>query len=124
MHNLDCVRAAVGNLEGAEIVGVRKRTLSGKDRKVLELKLPTFRMPIYIDVKTGEVFNDNFGGRWGNMKTYDKFLQLYAAEVAKDFAQKNNYNYEEQALEDGQIRCTLTPKQQENYAGAGGYTVG
>jgi hypothetical protein len=123
LKNLGCVKLAATRLEGATVGKISKQKLFGKTRKVLTLNLPSFKQPIYIDVITGEVFNDNFGGRWGELGVYNKFLQLYASEVTKEFAVNNNYNYEEQALEDGQIRCTLTPKLQVAYAGAGGYAV-
>ena len=125
LKNLDCVKRAAARMEGATIVGTGKQKLMGKDRNILEFRLPTFTMPIYIDIKTGEVFNDNFEGHWGKLTVYNKFLQLYASEVGKEFAEKNNYSYEEEELEDGKIRCTLGEKDTvSNYSASGGYDVG
>ncbi len=126
LKDLACVEKAVARMEGAKIVGKARRRLLGKDRDVLELRLPTFTMPVFIDIKTGEVFNDNFGGRWGKLSTYDHFLQLYSSEVAKDFADTNNYSYEEEELPNGHIRCTLTAKEDAvvNYTESGGYDIG
>lgn len=108
LQNLECVKSAVTRMAGATLNGYKTIWLKGKSRKVLELQLPDFKLPLYIDINTGDVFNDNYNGQWGKLGVYNKFLQLYASEVAKEFAINNNYSYEEEELAGGKIRCTLS----------------
>ena len=50
---------------------------------------------------------DDFGGRWGDRKHLDKFLQAYACESAKAEARKRGHQCMEQALADGSIKLTI-----------------
>jgi len=125
LQNLECVKSAVTRMDGAVLNGYKTRQLAGKSRKVLELQLPSFKLPIYIDINTGEVFNDNYNGHWGDLGVYNKFLQLYASEVAKDFAINNNYSYEEEELAGGKIRCTLSAIESiKDSIASEGYNIG
>ena len=73
----------------------------------LVVRLPGWRFPAVIDVASGDVKFDNFGGRWGEQEQLDRFLQLYAAEKAKIEARRKGYAVSEQALQDGSIRLRL-----------------
>ncbi len=46
----------------------------------LAVRLPGWRFPVVFDLAAGEARYDDFGGRWGERKELDKFLQIYAAE--------------------------------------------
>lgn len=63
--------------------------------------------PIVCDVNTAEIAFDNYGGRWGDPKQLDRFLQGYAVEKAKVEARKKGHTVTEQSLEDGSVKLTV-----------------
>ena len=73
----------------------------------LVVQLKDWQYPLVIDVQTGEVRYDNYGGAWGEQEQLDKFLQCYAAEKVKLEARKKGYQVTEQALHDGAIRLQI-----------------
>jgi hypothetical protein len=81
--------------------------LYGGDATGLLVQLPGWQYPIVLDTATGEVRYDNFGGRWGEQTQLDRFLQMYAVELAKLEARKKGYQVSEQALQDGSIRLQI-----------------
>ncbi len=72
-----------------------------------QVRLPGWTYPAVVDVNTGRVDFDNFGGRWGDPIHLTKFLQSYAVEKAKIEARKNGHSVSEQALADGSIKLTI-----------------
>ena len=54
----------------------------------IAIKIEGWRYPIVIDLDTGEVFYDDYRGRWGNVEDIKKLKQLYAVETVLDIAQK------------------------------------
>lgn len=50
---------------------------------------------------------DNYGGRWGEQRNMDQFLQTYAVERAKLEARKQGHTTIEQLLTDGSIKVTI-----------------
>jgi hypothetical protein len=73
----------------------------------LVVQLKDWRYPLVIDVQTGEVRYDNYGGAWGAQEQLDRLLQCYAAEKVKIEARKRGYVVSEQALENGSIRLQI-----------------
>jgi hypothetical protein len=73
----------------------------------LLVKLPGWTYPCVVDIATGEVRYDNYGGQWGAQEQLDKFLQAYACEKARIEAQKRGYTVLEQPLADGSIKLTV-----------------
>lgn len=71
------------------------------------VQLPEWRYPIVADVATGSVDFDNYGGRWGEQKELDRFVQGYAVEKAKIEARKKGHSVTEQQLEDGSIKVVV-----------------
>jgi hypothetical protein len=71
------------------------------------VRLPDWNYPVVCDVHRGQVYYDNFGGRWGEQRHLDAFLQLYAVEKAKLEARKQGYSTIEQSLSDGSIQVTI-----------------
>src|SRR5262245_2879993 len=49
----------------------------------LAVQLPGWQYPVVCDVATGQLHFDNFGGRWGDQRELDRFLQTYAVEKAR-----------------------------------------
>jgi hypothetical protein len=73
----------------------------------LAVRLPGWLYPAVFDVTTGEVRYDNFGGRWGDQRELDRFLQAYAVEKAKIEARRRGHSVFEQPLADGSIKLTI-----------------
>jgi hypothetical protein len=73
----------------------------------LLVKLPGWVYPCVVDVATGEVRYDNYGGQWGAQEHLDRFLQSYAVEKARIEARKRGYTVLEQPLADGSIKLTV-----------------
>ena len=73
----------------------------------LVVQLKDWQYPLVIDMQTGEVRYDNYGGAWGAQEQLDRFLQCYAAEKVKIEARKRGYVVSEQALENGSIRLQI-----------------
>ena len=71
------------------------------------VQFPEWRYPVVCDVNTAKLAFDNFGGRWGDSKQLDCFLQGYAVEKAKLEARRNGHAVTEQLLGDGSIKLTV-----------------
>ena len=72
-----------------------------------KVQLPDWHYPVVCDVEQGQLCFDNYGGRWGEQKHLDQFLQAYAVETAKLEARKQGYSAIEQPLADGSIKVTV-----------------
>src|SRR5215467_16278717 len=84
------VAAACQRLSLAAPVQGTARLYSGEATGLL-VQLPGWQYPVVIDTATGEVRYDNFAGRWGEQAQLDRFLQMYAVELAKLEARKKGY---------------------------------
>ena len=73
----------------------------------LAVELPDWRYPVICDLRTGQVHYDNFGGRWGNQKELDRFMQSYAVEKCRAEARKRGRTVTEQTLADGSVKLTV-----------------
>jgi len=100
------VVAACQRLGLAAPVQGTARLYSGEATGLL-VQLPGWQYPVVIDLATGEVRYDNFGGRWGEQSQLDRFLQLYAVEKTRLEARKKGYQVSEQTLQDGSIRLQI-----------------
>ena len=58
-------------------------------------------------VVTAKIAFDNFGGRWGEQRHLNRFLQGYAVEKARIEARRRGHTVTEQALADGSIKLTI-----------------
>lgn len=67
------------------------------------VQLPGWRYPVVADVETGQIALDDFGGRWGDRIYFDRFLQSYAVEVARQDARRHGRTVIEQTLPNGSI---------------------
>jgi hypothetical protein len=100
------VRAACQRLGLAQPVGGKTKLYSGEICG-LAVNLPGWQYPIVCDTAAGQVYYDNFGGRWGEQQHLDRFLQAYACEKAKIEARKKGYIVSEQPLADGSIKLSI-----------------
>jgi hypothetical protein len=73
----------------------------------LLVKLPGWQYPLVIDVLTGTLQYDNYGGSWGEPAHLDHLLQAYAVEMVRLEARKKGYSLTEQQLQDGSIRLQI-----------------
>jgi hypothetical protein len=73
----------------------------------LLVRLPGWRYPLVIDVLTGTLQYDNYGGAWGEPAHLDRLLQAYAVEKTRIEARKKGYALTEQQLPDGFIRLQI-----------------
>lgn len=69
--------------------------------------LPAWTYPVVCDVEQGQLYYDNYNGRWGERQHLDQFLQAYAVERAKLEARKQGYSAIEHTLADGSIKVTI-----------------
>jgi hypothetical protein len=90
---------------GTPIVGTA--VLYGGSVNGLLVRLPGWTYPAVVDLATGEVKFDNYGGAWGDQAKLDQFLQMYAVEKAKLEARKKGYAVTEQSLQDGSIQLQI-----------------
>ncbi len=100
------VQAACRRLGLAEPVQGEALLFSG-EVSGLVVNLPDWQYPVVCDLGSGQVRFDNFGGRWGDQKELDRFLQTYAIEKAKLEARKKGHFVIEQPLADGSIKLTI-----------------
>jgi hypothetical protein len=73
----------------------------------LAVELPGWRYPLICDTETGTLRYDNFGGRWGDERQLERFLQAYAVEKARIEARKQGHSVTEHLLADGSIRLSI-----------------
>ena len=73
----------------------------------LIVQLSDWQYPVVFNTSTGEAKYDNFGGRWGDQKHLDRFLQIYAVEATKIQAHLKGHGITEQTLTDGSIKLTV-----------------
>ena len=81
--------------------------LFSREATGLAVQLPDWQYPVVADLATGQIHYDNFGGRWGDQKHFDHFLQAYACEKAKAEARRRGHSVTETALADGSIKLTI-----------------
>jgi hypothetical protein len=100
------VHAACRRLGLSEPVQGKARLFSGEVSGLL-VNLPDWQYAAVCDLDSGQVRFDNFGGRWGDQKELDRFLQAYAIEKAKIEARKKGHTVTEQPLADGSVKLTI-----------------
>jgi hypothetical protein len=101
------VHAACRRLGLPEPVHGTAQLFSGEATGLL-VKLPDWLYPAVVQVETGQVQFDNFGGAWGRQEHLDDFLQRYALEKAAIEARKRGHSVVEQSLANGSIKLTIT----------------
>ena len=103
--------------EAAVFAACRRRQLAepvqGQHRlfnsevKGLAVQLRDWHYPVVCQLESGELQYDNFGGRWGEQRELDGFIQAYAVERTRIEARKRGHTITEQALTDGSIKLTV-----------------
>ena len=103
--------------EAAVIAACQRRQLAAPERgkhrlfsrevEGLAVRLRDWHFPAVCQLETGEVLFDNFGGRWGEQRELDGFIQAYAVEKARIESRKRGHTVTEQSLADGSIKLTV-----------------
>ena len=73
----------------------------------LGIELPHWKYPVVANTDTGQLWFDNYEGRWGTQEFLDQFLQAYAVERTKIEARKQGHSVVEQRLDNGSIKLTV-----------------
>jgi hypothetical protein len=100
------IQAACKRLGLAEPVHGTARLFSGPVEGWAVL-LAGWQYPIVCDTNNGQIKFDNFGGRWGDPKHLDAFLQAYACEKVRIESRKQGHQVREQQLADGSIKLVI-----------------
>ncbi|MHC2068144.1 DUF1257 domain-containing protein [Bremerella sp. T1] len=100
------IRSACGRLRLPEPIFGKTKLFSSSSTG-WAVQLPDWRYPVVCDVATAKIAFDNYGGRWGDQRHLDRFLQGYAVEKAKLEAVKKGHSVIEQTLDDGSIKLTV-----------------
>jgi hypothetical protein len=82
------------------------RLFSGQAAGLI-VKLPGWRYPVVVDILSGVVSYDNYGGSWGDQAHLNRFLQLYAVEKVKLESRKKGYTVNETTLQDGSVKVQI-----------------
>jgi hypothetical protein len=106
VRDVAAVRAACKRLGLAEPVQGKAKLFSGEATGLI-VRLSGWQYPVVADLPSGQLQFDNFGGRWGEPKQLEAFLQAYACEKAKIEARKKGHSVAEQQLPDGSIKLTI-----------------
>ena len=84
-----------------------KTQLFSGEAEGFAVQLPDWVYPVVCDLASGQLKYDDFGGRWGERRHLDSFLQAYAVERAKIEARKKGYICTEQPLANGSVKLTI-----------------
>ena len=106
VRDATAVFAACRRRQLAEPVAGKHLLFSG-EVEGLAVRLRDWTYPAVCQLETGEVQFDNFGGRWGEQRELDQFMQAYAVEKARIEARKRGNTVTEQSLTDGSIKLTV-----------------
>ncbi len=106
VRDATAVRAACQRLGLPAPVQGTTRLFSG-EATGLAAQLPDWQYPVVADLATGQLKFDNFGGRWGEQRHLDRFLQAYAVEKCRIEARKKGHVVTETALADGSVKLVI-----------------
>ena len=106
MKDAAAVRSACQRLALPAPVQGKHKLFSGEVEGAA-VNLPDWQYPVVADLATGQLQFDNFGGRWGDQKHLDHFLQIYAAEKVKIESRQRGALCTEQTMADGSIKLTI-----------------
>ena len=110
------VDRAARNL-GAEILGQGRHKLYSGTYTGYGIKLPGWSYPVVLDLQSGEMKFDNYGGRWGNEERLADFKQRYTLEGQTAVAEKKGHKTKEVVLPNGNVELHVT-------VGGDGMTLG
>ncbi len=83
------------------------KLFAGQEAHGWAVRLPGWRYPAVIDATSGAARYDNYGGHWGDLRQFDRFLQAYAVEKTKLEARGQGHSVSERLLADGSVRLNI-----------------
>lgn len=89
-------------VEGTHLLYERSKSING-----VAVSLPNWNYPVVFNTETGDVAYDNFGGHWGNISEYEKFMQAYSVCRTMQEASLQGYMATEETLPDGSVKITV-----------------
>jgi len=102
VRDASAVRSACKRLGLPEPVNGEHNLFAGKVKGVA-VQLKDWTFPVVCDLTTGQAQYDNFGGRWGDQKHLDAFVQAFAIEKTKLEARRKGYQVTERKLPNGNV---------------------
>lgn len=112
MKDADAIRAAIERLpsvkmlEGGRIT--EHRMYGGQKATGIGIHLEGWNHPVVINPETGECKYDNYGGSWGAQIRLDELVQGYSIEKVKLEAYARGQMFEEQKLDNGDVKVTVS----------------
>jgi hypothetical protein len=107
IKDLAAVRAACVRLGLSAPVDGTHKLFNDQQAIGYAVRLNGWLYPAVVDLTSGGIQYDNFGGSWGADSELARFKQAYAIEKAKLEARKLGHNCREQVLADGSIKLTI-----------------
>lgn len=83
------------------------RLYDGKTYTGLTVRLPNWKYPVVVDLKTGALHYDNYNGSWGKQEELQKFQQTYGVAKATLIARAKGYTVQRTTLPNGTIRLKV-----------------
>lgn len=81
------------------------------DGKTIEdafsVQLPGWRHPMAIDAKTGRMFYDNYGGKWGEQQHLDRWKQIFSVTAATRAAVRQGHRVQRVIAANGSIQLRI-----------------
>ena len=106
VRDANAVRSGCRRLRLPQPVQGTHRLFSGQTTG-LGVQLPDWKYPVVCELENGQLRYDNYGGRWGDQKHLDAFLQAYAVEKAKIESRRKGHSVTESQLADGSVKLTI-----------------
>lgn len=106
VRDANAVRSACQRLQIPLPIDGTHQLFSGQ-KDGLAVFLPDWTYPVVCELNSGQLYYDNYGGRWGKQEHLDRFLQRYAVEKAAVEARRKGYSFSEQQMADGSIKLTI-----------------
>lgn len=112
VRDLEALTAACRRLQLKPPEDRVTRFYDGSDVKGYAVELRDWSYPVVFDLRGGVRF-DNYEGRWGHERELHGLMQIYAVEKTKIEARKLGHSVTERLLDDGRIRLSVIPPQEE-----------
>lgn len=106
MTDKESLLAACARLK-LEVIPGETHKVYGQTFRGTAIRLPGWDYPVVVSEK-GEAQYDNYRGNWGEQTHLDELCQVYSVEQASRLGLNQGYTPQEEQLDNGDIRLTLT----------------
>lgn len=108
LTDANAILAACKELGLAEPKTEKVRLYDGKEYTGLAVRLKGWNYPVVIELKTGKLHYDNYGGGWGQQSELNKLTQMYGVAKATMIARKKGYAVQRTTMSNGTIRLQVS----------------